>query len=90
VPTFVVVLPTAVVLTLVVVRPTAVFAILVLVIVPRPVTFPVVVAIAAPRPAIVAVLAVVLPATFGLMRAVMFGVRELLILRFGVRMMLCA
>ena len=83
--TLAVVLPTAVVPTVAVVLPTAVLAILVLAIVPRPVMFPVVVATAAPRPAIVAVL----PTTFGLMRAVMFGVREPT-LRFGVRMMPCA
>src|ERR1700754_5202253 len=85
----VVVLPTAVVLTLVVVLPTAMFPRLVLATLPRPAMFPVFVAILAPRPAIVAVLAAVRPATFGLMRAVMVGVREP-ILRFGVRMMLCA
>jgi hypothetical protein len=88
-PTLVVVLPTAVFATLVrlmlvVVLPTAVFATFVFAI------LPVVVATLAPRPAMVAVLAAVLPATFGLMRAVMLGVRELLILRLGVRMMLCA
>jgi hypothetical protein len=79
----VVVLLTAVLPTLVVVLPTAV--VLTLVVVLPTAVF----AILAPRPAIVAVLAVVRPATFGLMRAVMVGVREL-ILRFGVRMMLCA
>src|SRR4051794_7645597 len=80
---------TAVVLTLVVVRPTAVFATLVLAIVPRPAMFPVTVDTAAPRPAMVAVVPTALPATFGLMRAVMFGVR-VPTLRLGVRMMLCA
>src|SRR5947209_2150044 len=80
---------TAVAPTLVVVRPTAVFATLVLATVPRPTMLPDVVATAAPLPAIVAVEPTALPTTFGLMRAVMFGVR-VPTFRLGERMMLCA